>query len=100
MAYLLNISKWIIGLTRETNALTDKDQGPKLLVSNLLGEDEQALWNLVTDASDRVQWAEASLKRYYNLVYRQSIRPNFLPGIGSDRILEVGSVEESLRTPA
>ena len=68
MACLLNLSKWITGVIRETNELPDQDQGPDLLVLNLLGEGEQTLWNLVTDVSDCLQRADATLQGNYNLV--------------------------------
>ena len=68
MACLLNLSKWITGVIRETNELPDQDQGPDLLVLNLLSEGEQTLWNLVTDVSDCLQRADATLQGNYNLV--------------------------------
>ena len=68
MACLLNLSKWITGVIRETNELPDQDQGPDLLVLNLLGEGERTLWNLVTDVSDSLQRADATLQGNYNLV--------------------------------
>jgi len=68
MACLLNLSKWITGVIRETNELPDQEKGPDLLVLNLLGEGEQTLWNLVTDVSDCLQRAEAMLHGDYNLV--------------------------------
>jgi len=68
MACLLNLSKWITGVIRETDELPDQEKGPDLLVLNLLGEGEQTLWNLVTDVSDCLQRAEAMLKGEHNLV--------------------------------
>ncbi|HCR29994.1 MAG TPA: hypothetical protein DIV79_08265 [Opitutae bacterium] len=68
MACLLNLSKWITGVIREINQLPDQNQGPDLLVLNLLGEGEQTLWNLVTDVSDCLQRADATLQGDYNLV--------------------------------
>ena len=65
---MLNLSKWITGVIRETNELPDQDQGPDLLVLNLLSEGEQTLWNLVTDVSDCLQRADATLQGNYNLV--------------------------------
>lgn len=68
MACLLNLSKWITGVIRETDELPDQEKGPDLLVLNLLGEGEQTLWNLVTDVSDCLQQAEATLQGDHNLV--------------------------------
>lgn len=61
MACLLNLSKWITGVIRETDELPDQKKGPDLLVLNLLGEGEQTLWNLITDVSDSLQRAEMIL---------------------------------------
>jgi|TARA_B110000438_G_scaffold128435_1_gene124715 HD-like signal output (HDOD) protein len=68
MACLLNLSKWITGVIRESDELPDQEMGPDLLVLNLLGEGEQTLWNLVTDVSDCLQRADAILKGKYSFV--------------------------------
>ncbi|MGY8696737.1 MAG: HDOD domain-containing protein [Verrucomicrobiia bacterium] len=65
MACLLNLSKWITGVIRESDELPDQEMGPDLLVLNLLGEGEQTLWNLVTDVSDCLQRADAILQGKY-----------------------------------
>lgn len=65
MACLLNLSKWITGVIRESDELPDQAMGPDLLVLNLLGEGEQTLWNLVTDVSDCLQRADAILQGKY-----------------------------------
>lgn len=66
MACLLNLSKWITGVIRESDELPDQEMGPDLLVLNLLGEGEQTLWNLVTDVSDCLQRADAILQGKYS----------------------------------
>ncbi len=68
MACLLNLSKWITGVIRETEELPDQEKGPDLLVLNLLGEGEQTLWNLISDVSDCLKRAEATLQGDHNLV--------------------------------
>lgn len=66
IACLLNLSKWITGVIRETNELPDQDFGPDVLVLNLLGEGEQTLWNLVSDASDSLLKADEILQGNYS----------------------------------
>jgi len=66
MACLLHLSKWITGVIRETDELPDQDQGPDVLILNLLGEGEQTLWNLVTDVSDSLLRADAVLEGRYS----------------------------------
>lgn len=66
IACLLNLSKWITGVIRETEELPDQDQGPDILVLNLLGEGEQTLWNLVSDASESLIKADAILRGNYS----------------------------------
>lgn len=65
MACLLNLSKWITGVIRESDELPDQEMGPDLLVLNLLGEGEQTLWNLVTDVSDCLKRADTILRGDY-----------------------------------
>jgi len=62
MACLLNLAKWITGVIREVEELPDQDSGPDILVLNLLGEGEQTLWNLVSDVSDSLYKADATLQ--------------------------------------
>jgi len=62
MACLLNLAKWITGVIREVDELPDQDLGPDILVLNLLGEGEQTLWNLVSDVSDSLHKADATLQ--------------------------------------
>ncbi len=61
-ACLLNLAKWITGVVRETDELPDQEQGPDVLVLNLLGEGEQTLWNLVTEVSDSLHRADSILQ--------------------------------------
>ena len=65
LACLLNLSKWITGVIRESDELPDQSSGPDILVLNLLGEGEQTLWNLVTDVSDSLHRADSILKGNY-----------------------------------
>lgn len=62
LACLLNLSKWITGVIRETDELPDQAYGPDILVLNLLGEGEQTLWNLVTEVSERLHLADSLLQ--------------------------------------
>lgn len=62
MACLLNLAKWITGVVREVDELPDQEQGPDVLVLNLLGEGEQTLWNLVTEVSDNLHRADSILQ--------------------------------------
>ena len=66
MACLLNLAKWITGVVREVDELPDQAFGPDVLVLNLLGEGEQTLWNLVSDVSDSLHKADATLQGKIN----------------------------------
>ncbi|MCH6255273.1 HDOD domain-containing protein [Puniceicoccaceae bacterium K14] len=65
VACLLNLSKWITGVIRESEELPDQDYGPDVLVLNLLGEGEQTLWNLVSDVSESLMKADEVLQGNY-----------------------------------
>lgn len=62
LACLLNLSKWITGVIRESDELPEQSHGPDVLVLNLLDEGEHTLWNLVSDVSDGLHKADSILE--------------------------------------